>query len=708
MMKKVELLAPAGDFECFKAALAAGADAVYLGLDRFGARAYAGNLSQEELRDALDTAHILGRKIYLTVNTLLKDDETYELFALLRGPYMNGLDGVIVQDIGAMELIRQMFPLLPVHVSTQAAVTGTQGALFLKRLGVSRIVPARELSLDEIKNMKEQTGLELECFIHGSMCYCYSGKCLMSSFIGGRSGNRGRCAQPCRLPYDLAYPMSLKDMCMLSDLPKLIDAGIDSFKIEGRMKSSDYVYTVTSVYRKYIDLYLLHGRCDIEEDDLKKLVGQYTRDGGCDGYYFRHNGTGMISASPSYVSGGADEKNIRSGSLPACPVCIECTIKADEPACINVYNDGFSVSVQTDVIPERSLNRPLSEADVVKQLSKTGGTLFEPDDIKADVGPDLFLTNGQLNHIRRSGIDSFRDEILRSHRRKEPSWEEHTAQSPVSFTCNDDARPPKVVASVLTVDQLQAAVGCNVDSVAVPLALMEHIHPDINCSLYVSLPYVIRDDGYANSEGAVCESVEKLLRTYDIEGFYVSNYESVKLLEKYRDDHKIIGDIHMYAYNRAAYDLLHRSGIVTTVPAELNEHELAVRGITGEELIIYGRLPMMVSASCVYNTERGCQRSPKGHSLYMTDRKNEKLFVRCICSECTNVIYNSVPISIADEKKLIGKIKPSSVRFCFTDEGMRDTGEILRRYISNRDETGFAPVTFSVKYTRGHLKRGVD
>ncbi|MDE6064718.1 MAG: U32 family peptidase, partial [Lachnospiraceae bacterium] len=262
--KRVELLAPAGNYEGFLGAVRAGADAVYLGGEKFGARAYADNFTGEEICRAISYAHLFGRKVYLTVNTLLKDTELSELPAYLEPFYEAGLDGVIVQDIGAFLLIRDTFPGLKLHVSTQMTVTGSHAAKKLKEMGADRIVPARELSLKEIEKLKQDTGLEMETFIHGAMCYCYSGQCLFSSILGGRSGNRGRCAQPCRLPYQIAeggqqkketYPLSLKDLCSISFLPKLIAAGIDSFKIEGRMKKPEYTAGVTAIYRKYIDLY---------------------------------------------------------------------------------------------------------------------------------------------------------------------------------------------------------------------------------------------------------------------------------------------------------------------------------------------------------------------------------------------------------------------------------------------------------------------
>ena len=251
-MKKVELLAPAGNTEAFYGAIHAGADAVYLGGNRFGARAYAENFSEEELVACIRYAHLFGRKVYLTVNTLVKESEFSEIYEYLEPYYRAGLDGVIIQDLGVFSFIRENFPGMELHGSTQMTITGEYGAEFLKEQGACRVVPARELSLKEIRRIKEATGMEIECFIHGAMCYCYSGQCLFSSILGGRSGNRGRCAQPCRLPYSSkgqkeCYPLSLKDMCTIESIPELLRAGIDSFKIEGRMKKAEYAAGVTAI-----------------------------------------------------------------------------------------------------------------------------------------------------------------------------------------------------------------------------------------------------------------------------------------------------------------------------------------------------------------------------------------------------------------------------------------------------------------------------
>ena len=259
MEKKVELLAPCGSYESFLAAVRAGADAVYLGGKAFGARAYAENFSEEELISVIRQAHLFGVSVYLTVNTLVKEQEFSAVYEYILPLYEAGLDGAIVQDMGFFRFLRRNFPGLKLHASTQMTITGSYGAAFLKEMGCERIVPARELSLQEIKAIKRKVPIEIEVFVHGAMCYCYSGQCLMSSMIGGRSGNRGRCAQPCRLPYKTAgkegYFLSLKDMNTLEHLPELIEAGVDSFKIEGRMKRPEYVAGVVSIYRKYIDKY---------------------------------------------------------------------------------------------------------------------------------------------------------------------------------------------------------------------------------------------------------------------------------------------------------------------------------------------------------------------------------------------------------------------------------------------------------------------
>lgn len=317
MKDRVEILAPAGSMECLKAAIAAGADAVYTGGALFGARAYAHNLTEEELLEAIDYVHLHGRRLYLTVNTLIKDREMEkQMYDYLLPYYRQGLDAVIVQDIGLFRFIRKHFPDLPIHASTQMTLTGVDGAKFLEKEGAQRIVTSRELSMAEVKKIADETELEIESFVHGALCYCYSGQCLFSSFIGGRSGNRGQCAQPCRLLYRTPeakrpqYLLGLKDICTLELIPEMIESGIYSFKIEGRMKKPEYAAAVAFQYRKYADLYLkYYEECPAEEnpaayamkkyrvreEDRQMLLDLYNRGGFHTGYYHTQNGREMIS-----------------------------------------------------------------------------------------------------------------------------------------------------------------------------------------------------------------------------------------------------------------------------------------------------------------------------------------------------------------------------------------------------------------------------
>ncbi len=464
MGERVELLAPAGNYAAFLGAVNAGADAVYLGGPQFGARAYADNFTTEEIVRALHVAHFYGKKIYLTVNTLLKEREMASLDAYLSPFYEAGLDGVIVQDFGVFCYIREHFPGLPLHVSTQMTVTGVGGASLLKNQGAVRIVPARELSLEEVRKIREEAGVEVECFIHGAMCYCYSGQCLFSSILGGRSGNRGRCAQPCRLPYEIydgkrrlsgsGYPLSLKDMCTLEYLPALLEAGIDSFKIEGRMKRPEYAAGVTAVYRKYIDLYYREGAagCQVEREDMDRLRRLYIRSEIQTGYYERHNGKEMITLEkPGYE--GSDEtllSEIRETYLrepEKMPVRMRAVVREGEPLGLCVMEEGGSLArmrkaCQTTGATEDGLlgrqrltvstesacltikvtgdavqtakNAPLSEEEVRKRLCKTGDSLLAVTDCEILMEGACFVPVRALNELRRSAVEAFEAAVAES------------------------------------------------------------------------------------------------------------------------------------------------------------------------------------------------------------------------------------------------------------------------------------------------------
>ena len=428
-MKKPELLAPAGNMQCLHAAINAGADAVYLAGKEFGARASADNFTTEELITAIELAHLNSVKVYLTLNTLIKEREWDKIYSFLKPLYEVCLDGVIIQDYGLISFLKESFPRLELHASTQMTTTGVYGSKLLKDKGLVRIVPARELSLDEIKSIKNEVDIEIECFIHGAMCYCYSGQCLFSSFLGGRSGNRGRCAGPCRLPYTLIdeknryirkdfiqYPISLKDMCTITCLDKLIDAGIDSFKIEGRLKSPEYVAGVTSIYRKYIDLYCDKNIFNIEDKDLDNLSKLYIRTELSEGYYFKHNGADMITkTSPSY---GENDNRLISlihekyvNNVKKMPVSgIVTLIPGQNTSLILRYKDHV-ISVEGNMV-DKAKNRPLTEDDVRKQLYKTGETFFYFEYLEIIMEDNCFMAVKMLNDLRRDAFEALKKELL--------------------------------------------------------------------------------------------------------------------------------------------------------------------------------------------------------------------------------------------------------------------------------------------------------
>ncbi len=421
----IELLAPAGSYESLVAAVNAGADAVYMGGTRFGARAYADNPETDRFIDGIKYAHRYGSKVYMTVNTLFKPGEIKELKEYIKPYYCAGVDAILVQDIGALKVLRDSYPDLPVHASTQMTVANADSALYLKRLGITRVVPARELSLAEIKNIKDKAQIEVETFVHGALCYCYSGQCLMSSLIGGRSGNRGRCAQPCRLEYDAdggpktGTLLSLKDLCSIDILPKLAQAGIDSFKIEGRMKSPRYTAGVTQIWRKYIDLYESKGESGykVDPEDKKMLSDLYDRGGSTEGYYFEHNGRDMMAWEDRKDRFGKnedlyaylDDKYVNT--VKKIFINGHAVIVQGREVELTVSTQGHKPCTVKQEKPDKARNRALTQEDIRKQLEKTGGTCFEWDNLTVDTDAESFIPLSSLNELRRETLTALQKEI---------------------------------------------------------------------------------------------------------------------------------------------------------------------------------------------------------------------------------------------------------------------------------------------------------
>lgn len=758
MDRRVELLAPAGNQQGFYGAIHAGADAVYLGGERFSARAYADNFTSEELIACIRYAHIWGRKVYLTVNTLIKETELEELYPYLKPLYEAGLDGVIVQDIGAFSFIREYFPDMELHVSTQMTLTGKYGAGLLKKMGAVRIVPARELSLAEIAELKTATGLQVETFIHGAMCYCYSGQCLFSSILGGRSGNRGRCAQPCRLPYRVehggriggeCYPLSLKDMCTIEHIPELIAAGIDSFKIEGRMKKPEYAAGVTAVYRRYIDRYYHGEDCSVTEEDMEILSKLYIRSERQSGYYYRHNGRNMVTLEdPSYSSG--DDKlmeEIRSRYLtdrPRRKIGIHAVFRIGIPARVILTLDGFQVSVEGGTV-SAALNQPVTVENVRRQLGKLGDTIFftERPDIELDEG--AFYPLKAINELRRQAVAKLEELLIREN------------GFPVSRECVQTPVHADIISSVReavngsfhvllrTGNQLNALAevlsndcgGADISSLrrvyleaglfqqafdAGDSQLQEQIRllHSHGCELVIALPAIIR-----SRDEHFLRSIRKLYsQNYDwIQGFLVRSMDGLGFLEeiKAKESRKpaVYADAGLYIWNHESVDCLRRSGSCVSagetggtdtlplldgfcLPYELRASEqrrLLERLNVPCEKVVYGRIPLMITANCVVNTVEGCNGGAE--IGFLIDRYKKRFPVLRDCGHCINIIYNSLPLSLHTE--LSKWSKAVDYRLDFTIEDGGETTAILRYFLSGA--RGESPCA---EYTTGHEKRGVQ
>lgn len=720
IQKNIELLSPAGSFEGFLAALSGGADAIYLAGQEFGARAYAKNLDNEELLKAIDIAHLYGRKLYLTVNTLVKDREMQDLYDFLYPLYIQGLDGVIVQDLGVVSMIRKNFPRLPVHASTQMCICGATGAKYLSELGIKRVIPARELSLSELKALKEESGLEVECFIHGSMCYSYSGQCFLSSFFGGRSGNRGRCAGPCRLPYKLCsenkkvineeqYILSMKDMCGIQYIPELIEAGMDSFKIEGRMKSPEYTYLITSIYRKYIDLYLQNGRkgYKILREDYDKIVGSYLRKDVCEGYFYKHNGPQMITLGKGGYNGDRDDLVIPN--IKKTPISGKCILVPGQNAklSINVMWKGSKVTI--NVLGEQcdiAKSSPLSADDVKGMLSKTGDTPFEFTDLSVEIDGDVFLTVKAVKDLRRKGIAKLQEMLLSGYLRRMPkdSDDMDSASSLGNFDETSEYNA-KINAVVETKQQLEAvysrAVKINAIYVESDLFLSDDFYIENNSiDIYIALPYVLR----LNSR----RTLERLLGSMDlasIKGFLVRGYDSLYLAKSLCPDKEIVADFDLYTFNnRADKTLTNNTNVRTTFPLELNYHEMKERG-HDSELIVYGHTPMMVSANCTQKTTSQCIGDGR-HVQYLSDRYNAYLPVIQNCEYCYNRILNSVPLSLHADFEQIKELKPAYIRLQFSIEDKTMCANVIDFYAAlNKGNRVAMPFE---DFTRGHFKKSVQ
>lgn len=702
--KDFELLAPAGSLEILKGVIESGADAVYVGGSMFGARAYANNFTEEELLEAIDFAHLRGVKVYLTVNTLIKNSEFSKLYDYLLVYYKRGLDAVIVQDIGVVKAIHEYFPSMEIHTSTQMTVTGADGVRFLSQFGVTRVVMAREVSLAEMKRIHEETGMELEAFVHGALCYSYSGQCLFSSILGGRSGNRGRCAQPCRLPYTVEgkkdeFILSLKDMCGIKALDKLHDAGVYSLKIEGRMKQLEYACGVVKYYRSYID-----SKKPVSDADYDRIKALGNRCGFTDRYYFDHNGSDMVTyVKPNFVSNAAEPSpEKRKLSIEG-----ELVLREGEPGSLTVKRGDVTYKASIEPV-SAALKAPLDKKAAFDRINKTGDTDFEFSHIKAQIGENVFVPNGALNKLRRDAISGLCDKLLKKYYRNDARYADMSRLTalPEHVVKSDAAHDEAIndyttICSCMTRAQLDTLIGYECFDVFYldfdmydRKTLIQQFADDVksltkqNKKVYLMLPTIFRAD---SSDYFV--SIAKELDKVSFEGFVVKNYEELYLTENLFTGKKVILDHNMYTFNDVSKSAFFEHGVSgDTVPLELNSREIMHRNNIGSQMIVYGYYPLMTTANCVHKNTKGCDKKQK--LIYLKDRYNKSFAVCNNCKECYNTIYNSLPTMLI---KNISKLKEAGIRsfrYSFTIESPKQIKAVMDDKVA--------------EYTNGHYKRGVE
>lgn len=781
---EIEVLAPAGSYAGLVAAVNAGADAIYIGGQKYGARAYAKNPEEDELIKGIEYAHHFGVKVYMTLNTLLKEEEIEGLYEYVLPYYEAGVDAWIVQDFGVMEFVMTHFPDVDIHASTQMSIMGHEAANKLWELGVRRVVPAREVSLEEIQNIRAGSDIEIEGFIHGALCYSYSGQCFMSSLIGGRSANRGRCAGTCRLPFeaskdgkkinkqDESYLLSCKDLCSLDILPDVLLAGVNSLKIEGRMKSPRYTAGVVRIWRKYVDLYLEKGAngYHVDPKDRKELLDLYDRGGQTDGYYGKHNGKDMLALNEKPVKREAneelfallDEKYVNAYKKHK--IFGKIYLRANEPICLTVRmskdlkgieagdSDAFFEITALADAPSIAQKNAATKEDIEKQIRKTGNTLYEWEELTVDMEAGLFVPVKFLNEVRRRALEELDAVILCACRRRpkvttkearflKSNVNEATKVDEATSMCSsaivDEAtyRSSNAIVNEAskhnglrtlhlcaeTKEQLHAVmsyvskyqdhakikISFEADTIS-PTCWKEticRIH-NMGAEAYMYMPHIFRLEARAYFQ----RFHEELLHA-GFDGFVIRSLEESEYIKRIFAGANLPCpalhfDYNMYAYNSYAKQMNAKLGAdLQTLSVELNLKELQELGGEGMEAIVYGRLPMMVSAQCIKKTTKGCDHVPE--VLYLKDRQNEQMPVKNKCTFCYNHIYNAKPLSTLDLSRSMKKLNVESIRLLFTTENEEEVIHQIdayeRAYFKDENIVEDRSV-----YTRGHYKRGIE
>lgn len=694
----MELLAPAGSMEALRAAVCNGADAVYLGADTFNARMNARNFSAADLQEAVVYCHVRGVKVHLTLNTLVLDREMPRAAELIRMAASCGVDAFIVQDLGMVSLCRQLAPDVPIHASTQMSIHSLEGVLEAAALGCSRVVLARELPAEEIAHICKKSPVEIEVFVHGALCMCYSGQCYLSSVIGRRSGNRGQCAQPCRLPYGYGrfestrYPLSLKDNCLAGELDELRRMGVASIKIEGRMKRPEYVAIVTRAYRT-----VLNGG-KLTQADLQELETAFSRQGFTDGYFKGQTGSDMFgrrqesedtadlfaSARATYEQGETQRISVRFYAM----------IHRGQPARLAVEDPDGNLCRTYGPVPEQAVYRSLTAQDLEQQLKKTGGTPYLCTSVRSSLDPDLMLPASAINAMRRDVIAELTAKRGRAEKPHLNAYDEPPRYDGISGE-------PQLTVAVRTADQITSRMLSMKPTVLyVPLSeLVEH--PElrqrvgVETQLAAILPRVIWS-------GELVPIARQLRTVYDMGVRQVLAGNLGQLHIARAAGFAVRGDFGLNIVNSRAMRYLREQGL----DSQLLSFELTlpqIRDISKAvpaEVLIYGRLPLMLMENCVIKNRTGTCTCQTG-TVRLVDRVGEEFPIVKDPGTCRNVLLNGKKLYLLDKKDAFRGMGLWALRLQFTTENPSEIDKVLMDYQGRA-------VFDAGSYTRGLYSRGVE
>lgn len=694
----MELLAPAGSMEALRAAVCNGADAVYLGADTFNARINARNFSAADLQEAVVYCHVRGVKVHLTLNTLVLDREMPRAAELIRLAASCGVDAFIVQDLGVVSLCRQLAPDVPIHASTQMSIHSLEGVMEAAALGCSRVVLARELPAEEIAHICKKSPVEIEVFVHGALCMCYSGQCYLSSVIGRRSGNRGQCAQPCRLPYGYGrfestrYPLSLKDNCLVGELDELRRMGVASIKIEGRMKRPEYVAIVTRAYRT-----VLNGG-KLTPSDLQELETAFSRQGFTDGYFRGQTGSDMFgrrqegedtadlfaSARATYEQGEPQRIGVRFYAM----------IRRGEPAQLAVEDPDGNLCRTRGPVPEQAVYRSLTPQDLEQQLKKTGGTPYLCTAVRSSLDPDLMLPASAINAMRRDVIAELTAKRGRAAPARLNAYDEPPRYDGISGE-------PQLTIAVRTAGQITSRMLSMKPTVLyVPLSELAE-HPDlpqrvsVETQLAAILPRVIWS-------GELAPVARQLRTAYEMGVRQVLAGNLGQLHIARAAGFAVRGDFGLNIVNSRAMRYLREQGL----DSQLLSFELTlpqIRDISKAvpaELLIYGRLPLMLMENCVMKNRTGICACQTG-TVRLVDRVGEEFPIVKDPGTCRNVLLNGKKLYLLDKKDALRGMGLWALRLQFTTENPGEIDKVLMDYQGRA-------VFDAGSYTRGLYSRGVE